>query len=120
MPRTLKALVVLVLVVLMPLRAMAAVTVGLCATGHDESAAATHAESGHGTSVHAHHGSDNPPDKPGAPSCSACVEHCSGAAFAPSAARAVSAPAVVRDRILFAGRIAPAFSSDPLDRPPLA
>jgi len=120
MPRTLKALVVLVLVVLMPLRAMAAVTVGLCAAGHDESAAATHAESGHGTSVHAHHGSDNPPDKPGAPSCSACVEHCSGAAFAPSAARAVSAPAVVRDRILFAGRIAPAFSSDPLDRPPLA
>ena len=116
---TLKTLVILLLAALMPLRAVAAVTIGLCAAGHDETAIAAHADSGHGSGAHEHHSGDSPA-KSATPSCSACVEHCSGAAFAPSAEQALSAPAVAQDRIQFAGRIAPAFRSDPLDRPPLA
>ena len=117
---TLKTLVILLLAALMPLRAVAAVTIGLCAAAHDEPAIAAHADTGHGSGAQEHHDSDDSPAKSTTPSCSACVEHCSGAAFAPSAAQALSAPAVAQDRIQFAGRVAPAFRSDPLDRPPLA
>lgn len=113
-------LAILVLVALMPLRAVAAVTVGLCAAGHDDTAVAMHADGGHGSGGHAHHGKEDPPAKPGTPTCSACVEHCSGAAFVPSADSAVAAPAIGQDRIVFAARIAPAHLVDPLDRPPLA
>ncbi|MDH3319347.1 MAG: hypothetical protein OEO84_06610 [Betaproteobacteria bacterium] len=120
MPRALKTLAVLLLVALMPLRAMAAVTVGFCATGQIDSAAVAHVDSGHGAGAHEHHGGDVPPAKSGAPSCSSCVEHCSGASFAPHAAQAVHAPAITYDRIFLAERVAPAFISDPLDRPPLA
>ncbi len=121
MRRLLKTLAVLVLVVLMPLRAVASVTVGSCATGHGEAAVAAHADHGHGhgADAHEHHGSEDS-SKSGTPSCSSCVEHCSGAAFAPSAAAANAAPVIYWDPIRFAGRIAPAFFTDQLDRPPLA
>ena len=48
MPRVLKTLVILLLAALLPLRAMAAVTVGTCAMGHGELAAGSHAGHGHG------------------------------------------------------------------------
>lgn len=120
MPTALKTLIILLLVVLMPLRAMAAVTIGFCATGHDHSAVAAHGSDHHGAAGHEHHGNDDTPAKTDAPSCSSCVEHCSGAAFAPAADRAPGEPAVARDRTILAARAAPAFFSDQLDRPPLA
>ena len=110
MPRALRTLVLLLLVAVLPLRAMAAVTIGFCAMGHEDSVVA----------AHAHHDGDDQPAKPATPSCSICIEHCSNAAVAPSAARAVVSPAVAQDRIFLAERVAPAFISDQLDRPPLA
>jgi len=113
MRRTLKTLAILTLVALMPLRAVAAVTVGLCAAGHDDPVAAAHGSHGHGAGAE-QHGSD------GASSCDYCVEHCSGAAFAPDAVRMLGAAAVGQARISFVARFAPALLTDPLDRPPLA
>jgi len=121
MPRALRTLVLLLLVAVLPLRAMAAVTISFCAMGHEDSVAVAHADHGHGAAFHAHHGSDNPPAKPATPSCTTCVEHCSSAAFAPSAVQVFDAPAAIaQDRIFLAARVAPAFISDQLDRPPLA
>lgn len=120
MSRTLRTVAVLVLVALMPLRAVAAVTIGFCAAGHQEAAVPSHAEHGHDAQMHAHHGGDQPPAKPATPSCSICVEHCSGAAFALSISQSVDECIVVQERVLLAERVAPAFILDPLDRPPLA
>lgn len=119
MSRTLRTIAVLVLVALMPVRAVAAVTIGLCAAGNPEAAVPSHAEHGHDAQVRAH-GGDQPPAKPATPSCSICVEHCSGAAFAPSIAQPVDAGPVAQERVFLAERIAPAFILDQLDRPPLA
>ena len=120
MSRTLRTIAVLVLVALMPLRAVAAVTIGMCATGHPEAAVPSHAEHGHDAQVHAHHGGDQPPAKPATPSCSICVEHCSNAAFAPSFGQPVVLEPVAQHLAFLAERIAPAFILDQLDRPPLA
>jgi hypothetical protein len=120
MSRALRTLVLLLLVAMLPLRAVAAVTIGSCAMGHKESVVAARADHGHGAASHAHHGSDNPPAKPATPSCSTCVEHCSSAACTPSAGQMVDALPVAQDRTLLAEGVAPAFISDQLDRPPLA
>jgi len=121
MPRTLRTLVILLLAALLPLRAVAAVTIGYCAAGHQDMALAAHGSHGQSAGSHAHHGADDQSAKPATPTCSLCVDHCSSAAFAPSAAgQAVDAPAVAQDPIFLAERVAPAFFPDQLDRPPLA
>jgi hypothetical protein len=99
---------------------VAAVTIGFCAAGHQAAAVPSHAEHGHDAQVRAHHGGDQPPAKPATPSCSICVEHCSGAAFAPSVGQSVDEGTVARARVFLAERIAPTFILDQLDRPPLA
>jgi hypothetical protein len=119
MPRALRTLVILLLAALLPLRAVAAVTIGYCAAGHQDMAVAAHGDHGHGAGNHAQHDEDQPA-KPATPSCSICVEHCSGAAFAPSASRTADTPAVVQDCISLAERATPAFVPDQPDRPPLA
>jgi hypothetical protein len=66
MPHRLKILVVLALVALMPLRALASVTTGFCANGHQEQPVAAHGAHGdHGE--HAHHGAEDQPAKPVTP-----------------------------------------------------
>lgn len=120
MPHALRTLVIVLLAALLPLRALAAVTTGYCAAGHQDMTVAAHGDHGHGAASHAHYGSDDPPAKPATPSCSSCVGHCSGAAFAPHAPQAVHAPAIAYDRIILAERVAPAFVPDQPDRPPLA
>jgi len=120
MPRSLKTLAIVLLVALLPLRAVAAVTIGYCAAGHKDMAVAAHGDQGQSARSHAHRGADDQPAKPATPTCSICVEHCSSAAFAPSASQLVHASAVAQDRIFLTERIAPAFFSDQLDRPPLA
>lgn len=119
-PRNLKTLLLVLMIALLPLRGLAAVTVGLCAAGHSDQAVAVQGDHGHGAASNAHHGSGDSPAKSATPTCSSCVEHCSGAAFAPHAPQAVHAPAVAYDRIFLAERVAPAFITDQLDRPPLA
>ena len=113
----LRTLVVLFLAALLPLRAMAAVTVGFCAMGHTDQVVSVHGDHGHGAASHAQHGSD---DAPATSTCGSCVEHCSGAAFAPHVPQAVHAPVIAYDRIILAERVAPAFIPDQLDRPPLS
>jgi len=120
MPHRFKVLVVLVLVALMPLRALASVTIGFCANGHQEQPVAAHGAHGdHGGD--AHHGDEGQPAKPVTPTCNICVEHCSSAAFVPGAAAyAVAAPVVSEASTGIADRAVPAFFPDQLDRPPLA
>ena len=120
MPRTLKTLAVLLIALLLPLRAVAAVTIGYCPAGHQDMALA--ASDGHGQIAvsHSHHGTEHQPVKPATPTCGVCVEHCSSAAFAPSASPVLGAPAIAHLDIYLAERSAPAFFPDQLDRPPLA
>lgn len=116
----LRTLVVLFLAALLPLRAVAAVTIGYCAAGHQHMAVVAHGDHSLDAGSHARHDGDDQPAKPATPSCSTCVEHCSNAAVAPSAAQAVASHAVAQDRIFLAARVTPAFIPDQLDRPPLA
>lgn len=115
MQRTLKLFAVGVLVALMPLRAVAGLTIGFCASGHQDMAVSAHASDGE----HAQH-EHGAPAKPAESSCNICAEHCSSAAFATPAEPTADFPLAVRDRTTFAERYAPAFFPDQLDRPPLA
>lgn len=115
MLRALKLFAVVVLVALTPLRAVAGVTIGFCASGHQDMAVAAHAH--HGGHADHEHGA---PAKPVESSCNICVEHCSSAAFATPAEPAFQIRPLGRERTTFAARHAPVFFPDQLDRPPLA
>jgi len=120
MSRALKMLAVLTLVVVLPTRAVAGVTIGFCASGHKDMAVpAGHA--GHGVGATGHGSHSAPADEqPFNESCSICAEHCSSAAFAPSSGAAVSMRPSGSTPALFAERNAPPFVPDQPDRPPLA
>lgn len=138
MPRASKTLLVLILAALLPLRAVAGVVIGYCASGHQAppvAAQATHGfhaahgdfaehgrQAGHDAhSVSAQEGDGAQPAKPANPSCSICAEHCSSAAFAPGGApQVVAAAAAAEARPSDNVRAAPAHIPDQLDRPPLA
>jgi hypothetical protein len=138
MLRASKTLLVLVLATLLPLRAVAGVVIGFCASGHlappvaaqvVHGAHGAHGDhAGHGAhaghdyeAASAHHGDDGQPAKPVSPTCSICAEHCSSAAFAPGGApQAVAVPAAAEASPSDNLRAAPAHFPDQLDRPPLA
>jgi hypothetical protein len=113
----LKIFVVFALLALMPLRALAAVTVGLCATGDGGTAAELVAH---------HHGAANDQASPendtkaSSFACSLCTACCTGASFAPDALRAVALAAADLERIPFFGRDPGAPHPDKLERPPLS
>lgn len=115
MLRALKLFAVVVLVALMPLRAVAGVTIGSCASGHQGMAVAAQEAQG-GQAAHEHVW----PAKPVESSCNICAEHCSSAACTTQAEPAADVQPAVLDRTTFAERYAPAFFPDQLDRPPLA
>ena len=104
---TLRTLVVLLLVLLLPLRAVAAVTIGLCAMGQQEAPAA-------------HQGCDEHPAESTPSPCNICVEHCASAVFALCAPQSATGNAVAESNRPLAERVAPAFVPEQLDRPPLA
>jgi len=122
MPRAMKLAVVLALMVLMPLRAVAGVTIGFCASGHQDMSVAAHATGhGHEAGEHAHHGhGDDAPSQPVESSCNVCAEHCSNAAFAPAVDAALAAQPVGVESIDLAATHAAAVFPSQLDRPPLA
>ena len=97
--RKLKAVVVLLMLALLPVRALAAATSGFCAFAH------------HGGSPA--HGHDTSP-------CDSCVEHCSSAAFAPMDTPSASIQAPAAERSVLYQRCVAGFIPDPLDPPPLA
>lgn len=117
---SIRTLVILLLVAMVPVRAVAGVAMAFCATGHQEAPVAhgghgTHAEAGHDM-----HGAGDAPAQPDSQRCSICVEHCSSAAFATAEVRQVSGIAIEEHLLPRVERLAPAFFPDQLDRPPLA
>lgn len=117
MPRALKLFAVLILMAVLPLRAVAGVTIGFCASGHMDMAAAHATGHADGGEAHVPH-DDAPPAKPA--SCNICAEHCSSAAFAIPAVPVTEAQPAGRDRTAFAALVSPFHIPDQLDRPPLA
>ncbi|MFN2646044.1 MAG: hypothetical protein ABR570_13725 [Burkholderiales bacterium] len=111
----LKTFVVLLMLALLPVRALASVTSGFCAFANQgPSTPVEHAhDSDHGGSPAPGHGHGNTP-------CSSCVEHCSSAAFAPSHNPPKVAEAPASNQILLYQRSPAGFIPDPLDPPPLA
>lgn len=119
MRRALKTLAIFLLVALMPVRAMAAVTIGFCPSGHADMAVAAHAEHGHASGEHAHD-TDTSGSSTSGSSCNICAEHCSSAAFAPCVDAAIAARPGGQERTQLTARSAPAPLPNQLDRPPLA
>jgi hypothetical protein len=118
-PRTIKTIAILLLLAVMPLRALAAVTVGFCAMGQHEApvqvaTGETHDHGGHDGG----HGHEPQPDS--APDCNACVEHCSSASFAVPAPLETLVSVQRSGRIVLGERFAAGFVPDHLDPPPLA
>lgn len=113
MERTLKTALVVLMLVLVPIRALAAVTTGFCSLVHEHGAPTEHAMHEHGS--HDHDGPAHSHD-----TCSTCAAHCSSASFAPSAvpiallAVASAAPRAAQERF------AAGFVPDHLDPPPLS
>jgi hypothetical protein len=128
MRKTAKFLLVLALLALMPLRAVAAVTIGYCAmAAHHEAVSAAAPQASEASSAHHGDGAGQDPgaqqssEMPGSESfpSSTCPEHSSFGLFVGPAG---SAPAeeFVEARISAAHRTLTAFVPVPLERPPLA
>jgi ABC-type Zn2+ transport system substrate-binding protein/surface adhesin len=124
--RILNVVVVLLLVALVPARAIGSVTLSICASGQEQAGAMHHAEAnGHG--MHAHdaghdhhdHHDDPAPGEGGSHACSYCAAHCAGVAFAVPTDLSRVAPAPGSDRIPFGSWSEPGYFPDHLDRPPL-
>ena len=112
MSRKFKTAVVLVVLALMPLRALATVTIGFCAM-HPHGSPALDVGHGHSDDHDgAPHGDGNH-----AP-CNSCVEHCASASVLVSADLPLAA-ATASDRIVLDERFAAGFVPEQLDPPPL-
>ena len=118
MIRKLKFFVVFAMLALVPLRSLAAITVGLCAAGEGGTGA--------GEFVAHHHGAASDETSPegdtksSSLACSLCTACCTGASFAPDAPRALRVAGADLERIAFFGRDPGAHVPGQLDRPPLS
>jgi hypothetical protein len=116
MSRRVQTLVVLLLIALVPMRAIASVAIGFCAASHQPAAAHAHDGGDHGAAQH--HGDEAPGDA--SHGCSYCAAHCTGAVFVASS-DAVRFPACANaEPIPFGEQLASGFVPEQLDRPPLA
>ena len=114
----LKFLIVLALLALVPMRALAAVTIGFCAVGHQDAAVQVQADHGHDSS---HHNGAAPEPQTGAtPGCNVCAEHCTSAACVVPDALTALPVSISSDRIPHGERVAAGFIPEHLDPPPLA
>lgn len=118
MVRGLKILVVLLLIALVPARAIGSVTISICADG--QSSAGMHA-SAPGSVDHAGHDghgslATGESDHQG---CGYCAAHCAGTAAVVAADATRFAPNARAERIAFGARAAPGVCLVQLDRPPL-
>lgn len=116
--KKLKFLLVVAMLALVPLRAMAAVTVGLCASGEGGTVAADH--------IAHHHGAASDETSPAGDTdtssfaCSLCTACCTGASFAPDAPRVVRLAGADLERIPFFGRDPGTPHPQEFERPPLS
>src|ERR687885_764846 len=100
-----RTVLVVLLLALVPLRALASVTIGFCAL-HGHGAASEHA-------AHAHHDHDDGAGQHGSnDDCNSCVEHCASASAVPPAKLPSLAPAGAQ-RIATHERCAGGFVPDP-------
>jgi len=111
----LKNAILILMVALVPLRAVAAVTVGFCAMSQHAAvqadAATDHAASHeHDSALHPHGDGDR---------CDACAEHCASASVVTSSELSLPSPASA-GRVARGEGFAAGFVPDHLDRPPLA
>jgi len=123
MLRCLKIAVVLLLVALVPARAIGSVTISICASGQEQAGAMHHAEAGDhgmhaGDAGHDHHDNQAPGEGSGH-ACSYCAAHCAGVAFATPTEISRVPPASGGERIPFGSWAEPGYFPDHLDRPPL-
>jgi hypothetical protein len=112
---SLKNAILILMVALVPLRAVAAVTVGFCAMSQHASAQANaatdHAASHeHDRALHPHGDDDR---------CDACAEHCASASVVTSGELPLPSPAGA-GRVARGGGFTAGFVPDHLDPPPLA
>lgn len=115
LPRTLKTVLLVLMLAVLPLRALAAVTTGFCAFAHEHGAPAHHADASHEP-----HERDSPAHSHDASPCSSCVAHCSSAALAPFTPPASFAVPAATERSVLHERSVAGFIPDHLDPPPLA
>jgi hypothetical protein len=107
----LKTAIVLVMLALVPLRALATVTTGFCSLHRHGHALSEAAHGHHDQGGHSHDGNED--------QCNSCVEHCASASVVASSELASPAPAGAH-RIATPARFTAGFVPDPLDPPPLA
>lgn len=110
--KTLKFLLVAAMLALMPVRALAAVTVGLCASGEDVV--------GHHHAAAGDEASPEADTKGTSLVCSLCTACCTGASFASEAPRLVRLAGADFERIPFFGRDPGPPHPGKLERPPLS
>jgi hypothetical protein len=118
MARSLKVVVVLVLLALLPLRALAAVTIGFCAVGDE--GAAVQVQAGHVHGSPHHHGVAPEPQSDTSPGCNVCAEHCTSASFVVPVALTALPLSTSSERIPHGEQLAAGFIPEHLDPPPLA
>lgn len=114
-----RILILLLILVALPLRGYAAVSLPVCEMHHGGTPAiqtTVHDHSSDEAQVSHDHDSDGVSS---ASTCSACAGCCVGPSQAPSAARSAPFGPIGADRILFFGKQVPAHVADQLDRPPL-
>jgi hypothetical protein len=113
----LKFLLVVVMLALVPLRALAAVTGGLCADASDGTPGSELIAHQHGAEAH---GTSSENDGGTLSVCSLCTACCSGASFAPDARGVVAIAGADLERTPFYGRDPGTPHPDKLERPPLS
>jgi hypothetical protein len=109
---TLKTLLLVLLLAIIPLRALATVTIGFCALHHPGAALSEPAHAHHHDGGNHQHGASHD-------TCDSCVEHCASAS-AVTSADLPSLPPTGAHWIASHKHFAPGFVPDPLDPPPLA
>lgn len=115
MRRAATLFVLLALLALLPLRGLAAVTIGFCAVAH--AGATVQAQADHDHAVHPHGGET--PDSDLNADCNACAEHCTSASVL-LALPATLAGTFGAERVVMAEYFAAGHVPEHLDPPPLA
>lgn len=118
MTRASKVVILVLMLALVPLRTLAAVAIGFCPLGHQDST--VQAAIGHEHTASHHHGQAPELQSDGHATCDVCVDHCSSGSFAPSAHRVSFIPAYSGGCIFSGERLHVDFVADILSRPPLA
>jgi hypothetical protein len=113
--KTATFLVVLALLALVPLRALASVTIGFCAVA--DTVAAAQAQADHDHAAHPHGEAPDPQPKA---DCNSCVEHCTSASVLLPALPATLAGVFGTERAVLAAYFSAGHVPEHLDPPPLA